>query len=536
MIQKVFSSVGLQLNYVNVWEMLLAALQAFVVVLLVVPIVRRSAAKRLARQTTHFHQTHREPISRLGGVALAAAFLSNFITLGLVYARSSENGRSFVIICVGALAMFLLGLWDDLKTLGAKRKLAVQFLVALGIYKLGLRIELLTNPLGGQPIPLGAWSWLATVMWIVGMTNLINLIDGIDGLAAGICLMLMVLLTSAPQGMHLFPLLTCGVAGALIAFLIFNFPPAKIYMGDGGAYFLGCLIGELTIANSHKGTVVAALVAPLFVLALPILDVSLAIVRRGLKGLPVFRPDRKHIHHRLLEMGLSRRNAVLGMYCFTVVFLLLGMVALGSGGKLVPILVGVAILIILMLAGRLSFAREWFAVGHVVGNSLRMREEVGYAVLMTRWLALEGRRVEHADELWRLMTFAAERMGFCTVRVQLGDQDREWSKSRQDDDADYHVARFDFSSSGAGIIELKAKVCAHEACPSDGRDAAGKIICARAAVRNAPCAGDRRMFEVITELLAEGWHKASRHLQKEGRPLRFESDETEKPSASPAVA
>jgi len=158
MIQKVFNSVGLQLNYMYGWEMLLAALQAFIVVMLVVPVVRRSAAKRLANQTRHFHQTHREPISRLGGVALAAAFVSLFISLGLVYGRTSENGKNFVIISIGALAMFVLGLWDDLKSLGAKRKLLAQFLIALIIYKLGLRIELLETDAGiffesGKPVP-----------------------------------------------------------------------------------------------------------------------------------------------------------------------------------------------------------------------------------------------------------------------------------------------------------------------------------------------------------------------------------------------
>lgn len=537
MIQKAFSSVGLQFDYLDGWAMLLAALQAFLVVLLVVPVVRRSASKRLARQDKHFHQTHREPISRLGGVALAAAFISVFISIGLVYGRFSENGKNFLTIGGGAIAMFGLGLWDDLRSLGARRKLLGQLLIAAAIYKFGLRIELLSNPFGGPPLNLGPWSCVATVAWIVGMTNLINLIDGIDGLAAGICLMLMILLASAPQGMHLYPFLTVGVAGALIAFLMFNFPPAKIYMGDGGAYFLGCLIGELTIANSHKGTVVAALVAPLFVLALPILDVSIAILRRGLKGLPVFRPDRRHIHHRLLEMGLSRRNAVLGMYFFTVIFLFLGMIALGSGGRLVPVLIGVAILIILLMAGRLSFAREWFAVGHVVGNSLRMREEVGYAVLMTRWLALEGQRVNDAEELWRLTAFAAERLGLCAASIELGGQKREWRASGDLPERGYHIARFDFNASGGGIIELRARICPHVECPSFEKSAeADNGICPHGAVKNTPCVGNRRMFEVVSELLAEGWHKAGRRLQKNGVPLAFTPNANEQEELIPSSA
>jgi UDP-GlcNAc:undecaprenyl-phosphate GlcNAc-1-phosphate transferase len=139
--------------------------------------------------------------------------------------------------------------------------------------------------------------------WLVAFTNLINLIDGIDGLAGGIALMLMALLAYVGfgPGPVFSVLLATGMAGALMAFLLYNFPPARIYMGDGGAYFLGFLIGTLTIVNSSKGTALAALVAPLFALALPIVDVGLAIARRAIKGLPIYRPDRKHLHHRLVE-------------------------------------------------------------------------------------------------------------------------------------------------------------------------------------------------------------------------------------------
>jgi hypothetical protein len=253
------------------------------------------------------------------------------------------------------------------------------------------------------------------------------------------------------------------------------------------------------------------------VLALPILDVSLAILRRGLKGLPVFRPDRRHIHHRLLEMGLSRRRAVLSMYCFTAVFLLLGMVALGTHGKLLPVLTGVALLVVLLMAGQLSFAREWFAVGHVIGNSFRMREEVGYTVLMTRWLALEGRRVQSAEELWKLLAFAAERAGLSEARLQLVDGEKSWRKSDENFES-FHFARFDFHNSGGGIVEFKAQVCPHCELGAAG----GRMTCQNStSEESGPCIGNQRMFEVIAELLAEGWHKAGAHLQEDRQPLLF---------------
>lgn len=127
-------------------------------------------------------------------------------------------------------------------------------------------------------------------------------------------------------------LLATGMAGALLGFLKFNFPPAKIYLGDGGAYFLGFQIGIFSLVSSQKGSVVAALVAPMFVLGLPIVDIVLAILRRGLRGLPVFRPDRRHLHHHLLDMGFSRRKVVLCIYSVTLVFMVMGFVAFWSNG------------------------------------------------------------------------------------------------------------------------------------------------------------------------------------------------------------
>jgi UDP-GlcNAc:undecaprenyl-phosphate GlcNAc-1-phosphate transferase len=160
-------------------------------------------------------------------------------------------------------------------------------------------------------------------------------------------------------------LCAAGMVGAIIAFLRYNFPPAKIYMGDGGAYFLGFLVAELSMVNSHKGTVIASLLAPLFVLALPILDVALAIARRGLKGLPIFRPDRRHIHHQLLGLGYSTRKTVLALYFVTLVLLLFGVVVFWSNGRWAPILLGVAGTACIVSARSFSFSREWFAVGRV---------------------------------------------------------------------------------------------------------------------------------------------------------------------------
>jgi len=339
------------------------------IVFLLIPLILRNRS-RFAQRAPDLHHTHKTPIPRLGGLALAAAFLGVEAFVAVFFPEQGMARERWVVMG-SSLAMFGLGLWDDLRPLGAKRKLLCQLLIAAVVCSFGIGIQTFKIPFTGTIINLSAWGVLLTMLWLVAMTNLINLIDGVDGLAGGISLMLMALLAFVGY-QHGFGLIACGMVGALLGFLWFNFPPAKIYLGDGGAYFLGFQIGLLTLVSSQKGTVVAALVAPLFVMALPIVDTTLAIVRRGLRGLPIFRPDRKHIHHRLMDMGLSRRKVVLSLYAVTLIFLGMGFTVFMSDGYWIPALLGLALLLMLLCAGRLSFSREWFSVGRVLGNSLSM--------------------------------------------------------------------------------------------------------------------------------------------------------------------
>src|SRR5208283_5007462 len=287
-------------------------------------------------------------------------------------------------------------------------------------------------------IDLGGWGILITVLWLVGMTNLINLIDGVDGLAGGICLMLMALLAYVGHQSGSFELLTSGMAGALLGFLWFNFPPARIYLGDGGAYFLGCLIGCMTIVNSQKGTVLAALIAPLFVLALPILDTTLAVLRRGLRGLPAFRPDQRHIHHHLLRPNSSRQKVVLGLYSFNALFLVLGFLAFWWRGQHLPILLGVGALAVLLAAAKCSFSRDWFLVGRTLSNSLAMRSEVCYALSHSRWLALEGARSPDIEALCEDAAFIARKLGFAGMQIRLENSEKKWQLVEMNEEGCQH--------------------------------------------------------------------------------------------------
>lgn len=364
------------------------------------------------------HHTHGQPISRCGGVAIVVPFL-----LTAVFARAALPGGDWahqhLVVVLGALAMFGLGFMDDAHPLGAKRKLLVQVGVASAVYVAGLQISHVRDPFRGVDMNLGLWSYAATVFWLVALTNLINLIDGADGLAAGIALMVLLLLGHAGfnGGLVLPTVCAATVGGALLGFLRYNFPPARIYLGDGGAYFLGFLIGILAMVNSQKGTVAAALIAPLFPLALPIVDMALAILRRGLKGLPIFRPDRRHLHHRLADLGLSRLRVLLMFYGATLFFLGLGFLVELSQGRWLPLTTGLGAAALFVSAGSFHFSREWFAIRKVLGDALATRRQTRYALALGRWLELEAQRAASHQCLWRDFEFLAHKIGFDRIAL-----------------------------------------------------------------------------------------------------------------------
>ena len=230
-------------------DVLLGLIASAGLILLVLKACRFSGRE----EELHHPHLHKPPVSRLGGIALAGAFVSVFLLfLGTVSKNQHEAVTELSKIAGLSLAMFGLGLRDDFRPLGARRKFIGQLAIASAAYFFGIGIQRLGLPFIGQTVELGLWSWPVTLFWLVGMTNLINLIDGVDGLAGGIGLMLMLLLAVGGGGAGDVRFIAVGMTGALLGFLCFNFPPAKIYMGDGGAYFLGFLIGCLTIPTRTR--------------------------------------------------------------------------------------------------------------------------------------------------------------------------------------------------------------------------------------------------------------------------------------------
>jgi UDP-GlcNAc:undecaprenyl-phosphate GlcNAc-1-phosphate transferase len=246
-----------------------------------------------------------------------------FAVAVLLFGRVPQ--RELYTILAGGAASVILGAIDDFRPLSARAKFVGQVLIASVAVIYGVRVDFLTNPLGGL-ILLGRLGGIFTVIWIVSFMNVVNLIDGVDGLAAGVSSIAAVtlLFVAFRQGQALAVLLTAALAGSALGFLKYNFNPAKIFMGDAGAHFLGFTLAATSIEGTLKSAAAVAIIVPVLALGLPIFDTFFAIVRRLGNGQPVGAGDRGHLHHRLLDMGLSQRQTCYVMYGISI---LLGLAA-----------------------------------------------------------------------------------------------------------------------------------------------------------------------------------------------------------------
>ena len=252
---------------------------------------------------------HTKPISRIGGVAIWASFILTFLCLVLM--SYYPSGKLMSGILLGSSLMFLLGLIDDVYGLGAKFKLLMQVSIATIVYLLGVSIDSLPF-FGGLEL---AW-WLSypiTLLWIVGISNAVNFIDGVDGLAGSVitanAVTLAILAITLTPANPVSALIGFILAGSMLAFLTFNFNPAKIFMGDSGALFSGFLLATISITGVMKVATIAILL-PFVVLAVPIIDITYASLRRISKGKSPFVADAEHIHHKLLHAGFSQKKTV----------------------------------------------------------------------------------------------------------------------------------------------------------------------------------------------------------------------------------
>ncbi|MBQ5759458.1 MAG: undecaprenyl/decaprenyl-phosphate alpha-N-acetylglucosaminyl 1-phosphate transferase [Schwartzia sp.] len=272
-------------------------------------------------------KVHEHPIPRIGGLGIYIAFMAAVLLVNGIYGRNGEIEHGILGILAGGTVIVLVGLIDDYKNLPAKVKLLGQIAAAaVTVVLFDVRIDFITDPFGDY-IYLEFMAIPATIFWIVGITNTVNLIDGLDGLAAGVATIasMTIFLVSLQFGFEPIAVLTAALAGSAFGFLYYNFNPARIFMGDTGSMFLGFILAGISVFGAVKSAATIALIVPILALGLPILDTTFAIVRRKRAGVPIFKPDRGHLHHRLLDLGFSQRQAVLLMY---VISALLGLAAI----------------------------------------------------------------------------------------------------------------------------------------------------------------------------------------------------------------
>lgn len=397
------------------------------------PLLRRFAVDHgLFDQARSSRKIHERPIPRLGGIAIVVAFYAPFVALlgvdsgvgGMFY----ESPQTATGIFAGGLTIALLGVYDDLKGTGATRKFAVQFAVAGLLYYLGFRVEQIANPFGPD-VELGVFALPFTLLWIVGVINAMNLIDGLDGLAGGVALfaVLTTFIVAVNQPNPLMMLFTAALAGAILGFLFYNLNPATIFMGDTGSMFLGFILAAASIKTGQKSTTAVAILTPIVALGLPLLDTLLAMARRAVRGRPLFSADREHIHHRLMSLGMTHRQAALALYavCFALNVVALVLVYSNS-------IAAAAMLAALAIVG--FFAMRWlgyiqFSSTHYLSDQRRRNRELRTIVRD----ATEQLREAGSDrDVWEAIKRLAPDVGSTAVNLsrRMAPNGEEWTTLR----------------------------------------------------------------------------------------------------------
>jgi UDP-GlcNAc:undecaprenyl-phosphate GlcNAc-1-phosphate transferase len=395
------------------YALVILAGTSFAVSLLLTPVVRNLFRGVGLVDQPDTRKLHAEPIPRVGGIPILIAFLGAYIVLLLLPLEANRSIRAAfptaVRLLPACVLIFIVGLIDDLRPVRPWQKLSGQ--LAAGCLAVWGGIEI--HSMAGHAIPSAIGGPL-TIMWLIACTNAFNLIDGVDGLAAGIGLFASVttLLCALVQGRMDMALAIVPLVGALLGFLRFNFNPASIFLGDSGSLLVGFLLGCYAVVWSQKSVTILGLAAPLMALAIPLLDTSLAVVRRFLRRQPIFGADREHIHHKLLARGLAPRSVALILYALCGVAAIFSISANFLGDQF-------AIAIILIFCGA-----AWFGIRHLgyAEFDLARRLLIGgsFRVLLNSHLDLdvvrdELRAATDVDDCWHVLRMSYTSFGFSGI-------------------------------------------------------------------------------------------------------------------------
>jgi len=299
----------------HIKEIIYMIVVPFLFVLAIIPFIKKVAIHVSALDIPNARKVHKVPIPRLGGLGIYMGFLLGYILFGTMSIRMNA-------ILIGSFIIIITGIVDDIKPIPAKIKFLFQIVAASVVAFYG-QILLKEISTFGLYIEFGVFSYLITILFIVGIINCINLIDGLDGLAAGLAsiyfITIGIVILYWTHTFDLDAMLTFIMLGATLGFLCHNFNPAKIFMGDSGSMFLGYIIAVIALLG-FKNVTMTTLLAPICLLAIPIMDTLFAILRRLINKKPIDEPDREHLHHQLLNLNLSHRNTVLVIYLVDILF------------------------------------------------------------------------------------------------------------------------------------------------------------------------------------------------------------------------
>ncbi|WP_062551968.1 glycosyltransferase family 4 protein [Peptoniphilus phoceensis] len=327
------------------YKYLVPFLAAFVITFLQMPFTIKFAKKKgFLDVPKDNRRVHKKPIPVGGGIAMV-------ISVSILMLFFLPINKGLIMTLIASLIIAISGLYDDKKGLSPKLKFIFQILAAVILIIAGMKIEFVTNPFDSNDalLILNMLSIPVTIFWVCGITNTINLIDGLDGLASGvsmICAISMFFITYN-MGRYDVSLVCALVAGACLGFLPFNFNPAKIFMGDTGALYLGFMLSYISISGFLKQAAILMIFVPVLILGVPVFDTAFAMVRRKLSGKSMVEADKGHLHHRLLKMGLNQRQTVVILYSISAIFgLLANLISKFHSSIALVISIGVIVLIL----------------------------------------------------------------------------------------------------------------------------------------------------------------------------------------------
>jgi UDP-GlcNAc:undecaprenyl-phosphate/decaprenyl-phosphate GlcNAc-1-phosphate transferase len=382
-------------------SILMPFVEALMVCIFLTPLVRWGGSRLgILDQPDGQRKTHLIPTPRCGGVAIYLSFLVPILLFFTFVKKESllppiEYYRLWIVVIGGGIAM-LMGLADDVWNIRARWKFLFQILAASIAYTGNLQIQNLSNPFGNG-IELGMLSFPITVLWFLVCMNAINFLDGLDGLAAGVSLLVCVTLftVSFVYGNPIGMFISASLAGSILGFLIYNFNPATIFMGDSGSMFIGFGIAALGLVSSHKAEAATALLIPIVALFLPLADLLSAALRRWSKQLPITIADGNHLHHILLAKGLSPRRTVFYLYCASLTFCGLALTIVFSRG-IVPFLVILLIITIFLGANQIL---KLFDISEIRSRLIQEHESHTWRKKVASQLTSRCQQIRNANSL-----------------------------------------------------------------------------------------------------------------------------------------